>query len=253
LILASGTNLMINTSMSLPNPKWLALEGVRFASTLVDYLKMDMNLLPRGDEHPVLLLPGLATNSTSTTFIRRRLRRLGYRAHDWDLGYNVRFDETRVQGLKRNLDYWHDYYGEEISIIGLSLGGVYARFLANWAPEKVRQIITLGSPFAGEEPIITYGSYLYDFLNRDHRAKDLLEKYGGMFRVDPPVPSTSIYSRTDGVVHWKYSVQKEGHVRENIEIDSGHISLACHPKVIEIISDRLLNSKNDWKPYHRRV
>lgn len=243
----------ININMSLPHPKWLALEGVRFASSFVDYLKMDIESLPRGDEHPVLLLPGLATDNTSTVFIRRRLKQLGYRAHHWDLGFNVRFDETRIEGLKRNLNHWCDHYGEEVSVVGISLGGIYARFLANYAPEKVRQVVTLGSPFAGNEPIVTYGSYLYDLLNRDHKANDLLAKYGGMFRTDPSVPSTSVYSKTDGVVHWKYSMQKEGPNRENIELDCGHISLACHPKVIEVLADRLLNTKDSWKPYNRRI
>jgi pimeloyl-ACP methyl ester carboxylesterase len=236
--------------MSLPHPKWLALEPVRFIPTLYDYLTMDVTGLPRGDEHPVLLLPGLATNDQSTIFIRRRLRQLGYRAFHWKLGWNTRFDEERVENLKKELDQMYAEWEQPISIIGISLGGIYARFLANYAPSKVRQIITLGSPFAGKEPIVTYGSYLYDMLNRDHKAHMLLEKYGGMFRVDPSVPSTSIYSKSDGVVHWKYSLQKQGDQRQNIEVDCGHISLACNPAVINIIADRLQYNKDNWKRYN---
>lgn len=236
--------------MSLPNPKWLALEALRFVPTLTDYIRMKTDHLPKGDGHPVLLLPGLATNDASTIFIRRRLSQLGYQAHHWRLGWNVRFDEDRIEGLKNELDYMHDLYAEEISIVGISLGGIYARFLANYSPSKVRQIITIGSPFAGKEPIVTYGSYLYDFLNRDHTSQELLEKYGGMFRTDPMVPSTSIYSKSDGIVHWKYSIQKPGPLRENIEVKSGHISLACNPQVIELVADRLINTKNNWKPFN---
>lgn len=236
--------------MSLPHPKWLALEPLRFVPTLYDYLRTGVDELPRGDEHPVLLLPGLATNDQSTIFIRRRLKQLGYRAVHWRLGWNTRFDEERVENLKKEIDHMYDEWQMPVSVIGISLGGIYARFIANYAPSKVRQIITLGSPFAGQEPIVTYGSYLYDMLNRDHKARELLEKYGGMFRVDPPVPSTSIYSKTDGVVHWKYSLQKPGPMRQNIEVDCGHISLACNSQVISIIADRLQHTKENWKRYN---
>lgn len=236
--------------MSLPNPKWLALEAFRFVPVVTSYFLMKTDHLPKGDGHPILLLPGLATNDASTIFIRRRLSQIGYEAHHWRLGWNVRFDESRMVALRSELDYLYDLYRQPVSIIGISLGGVYARFLANYAPEKVRQIITLGSPFAGEEPIQSYGAYLYNFLNKDHTAHDLLEAYGDMFRADPSVPSTSIYSKTDGIVHWKYSIQNPAPTRQNIEVMSGHISLACNPIVINIIADRLQYTKDNWQEYN---
>ncbi|WP_273908748.1 esterase/lipase family protein, partial [Enterobacter bugandensis] len=43
-----------------------------------------------------------------------------------------------------------DKHGSKISLVGWSLGGLYARQLAKMMPERVRQVITLGSPFAGD-------------------------------------------------------------------------------------------------------
>ena len=44
----------------------------------------------------------------------------------------------------------HAATGRKVSIVGWSLGGVYARDLALQAPDMVRSVITLGSPFAND-------------------------------------------------------------------------------------------------------
>ncbi len=43
---------------------------------------------PRGDPHPVLVLPGLLASDTSTVPLRGWLRRLGYPVVGWALGRN---------------------------------------------------------------------------------------------------------------------------------------------------------------------
>jgi ferredoxin len=236
--------------MGLPHPKWLLLEGVRFGASFVDYYTTGGHFedLPPGDGHPVYLLPGFATNHISTIFIKEVLDKLGYATKDWSYGFNVRFNEELIQHLRDDLDTMYKYHNRKVSIIGLSLGGVYARFLANHSPEKVRSIITLGSPFTGHEPIITYGSYVFDRLNKQ-KSHELLEKYGGMIHANPTVPSTSIYSKTDGVVKWKYSIQEETAIAENVQVSCGHCALACDPQVIEIIADRLSQPEGDWRKF----
>ena len=194
------------------------------------------------------LLPGFATNHLSTIFIKEVLDKLGYATKDWDYGFNVKFNEELIQHLRDDLDAIYNYHGRKVSIVGLSLGGVYARFLANHSPEKVKQIVTLGSPFSGHEPIITYGSYLFDRVNKQ-KSHELLEKYGGMIHANPTVPSTSIYSKTDGVVKWTYSKQDESPIAENIQVSCGHLALACDPRVIEIVADRLAQPQNQWRKF----
>lgn len=236
--------------MGLPNPKWLLLEGVRFGASFLDYYTTGGHFesLPPGDGQAVYLLPGFATNHLSTIFIKEVLDKLGYQTRDWNYGFNVKFNELLIKRLRNDLNELYETSGRKVSIVGLSLGGVYARFLANHSPEKVRSIVTLGSPFSGHEPIITYGSYLFDKLNKQ-KSHELLDKYGGMIHANPPVPSTSIYSKTDGVVRWEYSTQQETQISENVQVTCGHCALACDPRVIEIIADRLSQPENGWRKF----
>src|SRR4051795_10623685 len=103
--------------------------------------------LPKGDGHPVLVLPGLLADDVSTAALRSTLRRLGYRVHGWGLGRNIGPTALCVNGLRDKLDYLYGRYRQPVTIIGWSLGGIFARDLARTSPSRVRQVITLGSPF----------------------------------------------------------------------------------------------------------
>ena len=103
--------------------------------------------LPVGDGHPVLVLPGLLAGDGSTWALRRLLRRLGYRAHGWRLGRNIGPTAKAVRGMAERLDELHTRYDAPVSLVGWSLGGIFARAMARHHPSAVRQVITLGSPF----------------------------------------------------------------------------------------------------------
>src|SRR5246127_5461112 len=104
-------------------------------------------VLPIGDGHPVLVLPGLMAADDSTWPLRRILRRLGYRVHGWRLGRNLGPTAVAVTGMRDRLDDLHSRYDARVTLIGWSLGGIYARALARNFPSMVRTVITLGSPF----------------------------------------------------------------------------------------------------------
>src|ERR1700752_2346029 len=103
-------------------------------------------LLPVGDKHPVLVLPGLLADDDSTWALRRILRDLGYRVHGWRLGRNLGPTAAVVTGLQERLSRLQSQYDSAVSVIGWSLGGIYARTLARDAPSAVRTVVTLWSP-----------------------------------------------------------------------------------------------------------
>src|SRR5882724_1096006 len=119
---------------------------------------------PSGDGHPVLALPGFLASDLSMAPMRRYLKQLGYDAYAWKLGRNLGGIASRRNALKKLLTDIHDATGRKVSIVGWSLGGIYARDLALQMPEMVRSVITLGSPFANDVRA-TNATRLYEALS----------------------------------------------------------------------------------------
>ena len=94
----------------------------------------------------------------------------------------------------------NDTHGRTVSLVGWSLGGLYARQLAKMMPERVRQVITLGSPFAAG-PKATNAWRVYEMAS-GRRADEEDPRFGGVTGA-PPVPTTAIFSRTDGICAWQ--------------------------------------------------
>jgi pimeloyl-ACP methyl ester carboxylesterase len=136
--------------------------------------------------------------------------------------------------------------GRKVSLIGWSLGGVYAREMAKEVPEDIRCVITLGTPFRGS-PRATNAWRVYEWASGetvDTVNREEIER-------SPPVPTTSIFSRTDGVVAWQCSVEREARQVENIEVEASHIGLGVHPAVLYAIADRLAQPEGAWQRFDR--
>lgn len=205
--------------------------------------------LPKGDGHAVQVLPGFMASNTSTAPMRRLLKDLGYDAHGWDSGRNVRVDNALIQRLEAQLDRLNDASGRKVSLIGWSLGGVIARELAKLHPDKVRLVVSLGSPISDDRGH-TNAARLFEMLN----GKEPEPMRGGRFQglgEAPPVPTTSILTKTDGVVHWRGSVQQPtgDAPTENIEVYASHIGLGVNPSVMVAIADRLAQREGTWAPF----
>jgi pimeloyl-ACP methyl ester carboxylesterase len=233
-----------------PHLFWTLAEG-RAVFELAGFalLRRAMRRLPSGDGHPVLVLPGFLASDRSTRPMRSLLRDLRYDAHGWGLGQNVRFNAEREQAIDKALTGLHARTGRKVSIVGWSLGGVFARELAKMHPEKVRQVISLGSPISGD---------------RSHsRARDLFEAINGRetqperdgrfarLHEAPPVPTTSILTRTDGIVAWQGSVQAPGPRTENIVLPASHVGIGVNPLAMVAIADRLAQRDGEWAPFDR--
>ncbi len=234
-----------------PPAPWLTLlEGRAVAELASGVISAPLLLrsLPRGDGHPVMVLPGFLAGDVSTAPLRAVLRALGYPTRPWGFGRNFGPSSNLEPKLAARVAYLSRVYDRKLSLIGWSLGGIYAREIARVVPEAVRSVITLGSPFGHAKANRVWGLFQafsgvsVDRLERDRRAT---------MRTPPPVPSTAIYSRTDGVAHWRSCVQDAGPEAENIEVESSHCGLGWNPLVVAAIADRLAQPEGDWRPFER--
>jgi len=114
-------------------------------------------------------------------------------------------------------------------------------------PDDIRSVITLGTPFAGD-PKATNAWRFYEFAS-GHKLEDpdLLHH----LKEAPPVPTTSIFSRTDGVVSWPLSLQRESKQAENIEVIASHIGLGMNPAALYAVADRLAQVEGGWQKFDR--
>src|SRR3954451_21259276 len=203
--------------------------------------------LPRGDGHSVLVLPGLLADDVSTHALRTVLRKLGYDVHGWGLGRNIGPTATCVNGIRALMERLTDSSGKPVTVIGWSLGGIFARDVARQSPDAVRQVITLGSPFRlarHSQSRATRAFDRYSHLHVEHRTLPLQSESTPL-----PVPSTSIYSQFDGIVHWQTCLDRPGARCENIAVMASHLGLGHHPAAIWAVADRLAQPEGTWKPF----
>ena len=200
----------------------------------------------RGDGRPVLVLPGFIGSDGSTFALRRLLRALGYHVHAWKLGRNWGPTDAIIDGLGTRVRGLLEQHGQPLSLIGHSLGGVYAREIARAAPGAVRQVITLGSPVRRPVGTSTAVGPLFNALSPVHsdRAKNPDPE-----RIARPidVPLTAIITRTDGVVPWRICLPEPTARTEVIEVRGSHSGLIHNPAAVAVIVDRL--ATDEWKPF----
>jgi pimeloyl-ACP methyl ester carboxylesterase len=205
---------------------------------------------PKGDGHPVLVLPGFLASDLSTLPLRRFLKHLGYQTNAWGLGRNLGGVYRMRSQLRDLLTGIHAGSGRKVSLIGWSLGGVYARDLALQMPEMVRSVITMGCPFVGDLTA-TNARQVYELLSGEplsNVAPDDLKALSG----DLVVPTTSIFSKTDGIVNWQTSLVKPSSTAENIEVRlASHVGLGVNPAVLWAVADRLAQPEGQFRPFDR--
>ncbi len=200
----------------------------------------------RGVPQPVIVLPGLAAGDRSTFAIRRYLAFLGHQAHGWNLGRNDRPAGADLPAVVAQIRSLHRTAELPVTLVGWSRGGIMAREASRFAPEAVRMVITLGSPFAAPAATNVLKSW------RLITGEDFLAPSSEELRrlaLPLPVPSTSIYSRTDGVVAWRACLEVEGQGRESVEVRSSHIGLGFCAAALWVIADRLAQPLGSWKPF----
>jgi pimeloyl-ACP methyl ester carboxylesterase len=238
-------------TLSPPSKALLVLEGraIHEFGAFLASLPL-LRLAPKGDGRPVLVLPGLMASDVSTRPLRTFLSNHGYDASGWGQGRNHGLRDGVADRMIAHLRHVRRRTGRKVSLVGWSLGGLYARQLAKILPDDVQIVITLGSPFAAH-PRSTNAWRIYEMAS-GKRADDRSDNFGAALAEPPPVPTTAIFSRTDGVCSWRGCVERPGALTENIEIEGSHCGLGHHPAAVYAIADRLAQPEGSWKPFHRR-
>ncbi len=204
---------------------------------------------PKGDGHPVLVLPGFLASDRSTVPLRKYLTDLGYDARPWGQGQNLgRFYKMR-DVLSEKLETLHRQSGQKVSLVGWSLGGVFARYLALTQPDAVRSVVTLGSPFAADIQA-TNARRLYEAMSQEGPPNpDDLSALAG----DLPVPNSSIYTKLDGIVNWRTCIPKPAPNAEAIEVRlASHVGIGVNPAALWALADRLAQPEGTFKPFARK-
>jgi pimeloyl-ACP methyl ester carboxylesterase len=201
--------------------------------------------LPRGDGHPVLVFPGLGANDLTTAPLRGFLDSLGYFSRPWNQGFNFGPRKGVLERGQADLQALQREFGRPVSLIGWSLGGLYARELAKQCAGQVRCVITLGTPFTGH-PRATNAWRFFELLSGQKTDDPALM---AQLRQAPPLPTTSIYSRSDGIVAWRCSINAPAPLAENIEVPASHVGMGLNPLAMYAIADRLAQDPAHWKPF----
>jgi pimeloyl-ACP methyl ester carboxylesterase len=237
-----------------PSLLWTFSESMRFGMELGILGATSPMLLsaPRGDGHPVMVLPGFATSDRMTTLLRSYLALLGYKVFKWELGYNLD-QKTAGERGERVVERIEEIYaktGQRISLVGWSLGGIIAREVTRRDPSRVRQVITLGSPFTGN-PHANAISKLYDRATGNDVASPATRLRFALGHHPLEVPSSAIYSRSDGIAAWRNCISETDDITENIEVHSSHFGFVANPAVFYAVADRLGQFEGRWAPFNR--
>jgi pimeloyl-ACP methyl ester carboxylesterase len=205
-------------------------------------------IAPKGDGHAVMVLPGFLGGDGYNSTLRRFLGKLNYSVHGWGLGRNLGPRDGVLEALEKRLLYLSDYYQGPVSLVGHSLGGIFARELARVYPDRVRQVISLGSPFGEGRLTGSIPARLFMALN----PPDELPVDQDLLSHAPPVPTTAIYSKYDGIVNWQTTFQQNGHAKtQSIEVRSSHCGMTFNPSVWLLVAECLANDPASWQPFAR--
>ncbi len=217
-----------------------------------------LRMAPHGNGQPILVLPGFLATDNSTYVLRRYLKRQNFNAYGWDMGRNPGLRDDLYQQLEQRVIELYGQHQEKISLVGWSLGGIYARVLAHRVPDYVRQIVTLGAPFnlahpksASEVEVSGPILKLYERLNPNLATDDLLNG-DPVWERPPPVPSTSIYSESDGIAAWRYCIDPIKTHTENLRVSGSHTGMTHNPIIFYALADRLSQGENRWSPFDKR-
>jgi pimeloyl-ACP methyl ester carboxylesterase len=202
---------------------------------------------PHGDGHPVLVLPGLLASDASTLPIRGLLDRLGFVSHPWELGMNRGPVKGVIGKLSKRVRDISKQSGRKVSLVGWSMGGAMAHGLALAMPDRVRSVITMGSPLDGH-PHSTNAWRVFEQVSGLQADDEQLHDLMGLPAL---VPTTNILSKSDGIVHWRSSMLPPSALSETIEVSASHLGLGVHPAVLWMIAERLAQAEGAWRPFVR--
>ncbi|AJR18310.1 alpha/beta fold hydrolase [Pimelobacter simplex] len=233
-------------------PRW----GVEYgASRLLDLARaVAPGEADLGQGRPVLVLPGFSAHDRYTGRLRGHLAQRGWDVHGWELGSNHGLTDKIVEGLPRRFAEIAERYDEPVSVVGWSFGGLLARWLAHEHPDRVRQVVCLGSPWRAEGER-TRATALFERSRTKHGIAGNARAIVDRLREPVPVPLTAVWSRSDGIVPWHGCTvdEQQDPPAENVEVVSSHVGLVANPLVLAVVVDRLRQDPAAWTPFAWRA
>lgn len=240
---------VINTNIEAP-PMYNVLLETR---SLIEWTTMFgiYHIIPKqkkGNNKPVLLMPPYLGNDHSTRFVRKYLKSVGFKTYKWELGVNT-INSKYLPKLIERLDEIFERHQEKVSLVGWSGGGILAKIIANRYPDKVEQLITIGSPVWGVKNMNTPLVRTLEFL-RGRRLKERNKKFLEELEEIPNVPVTCIYTKTDGLVPWKNCLEAETYRSniKNVEVFGSHCGLGANASVLVTIANALIENSQGESP-----
>ena len=206
--------------------------------------------IPKGHRDSILLIPGFGSGDWTFNTMARWLQQIGYRTHLSGINLNVGCPQRKVERMLSRLEAISTDAGGRIVIIGHSLGGLVARALARQRPDLVRHVIAIGSPLRDGWQAVTLEvrpalfaihSFFQKFIETPEHCGterctcDFSKEAGGGL-LPPTVRFTSIYSRHDGIVDWRFATAANG---DSYEVDGLHTDLVVNVEVYRILSNVL--------------
>lgn len=184
-----------------------------------------------GNGRAVIVIPGLFTTDSRTALLRRTLKKAGYRTYGWGLGRNMPIRADILDRFSERVSYVEGREGGPVTLVGWSLGGLVARAFAHYAPGRVAEVITLGSPFSND-PRANRAWQIYELV-ADHTVDAPPLVFDRSAK--PPVPTTAIWSARDGIISVE-SARGEPHERDReVEIQCGHFAMSSAPDALEAV------------------
>ena len=233
-------------------PSWLLTAGepARFASEYAASWVLDrlLDRLPGrsrdlGQGRAVLVLPGFGATDRATGRLRDHLDQRGWTTYTWGVGPNHGLTDEVLDGVLARFDTVHDVERRPIDVVGWSFGGLLARWVAHQRPTRVRSVVTLGSPWRPEGER-TRTTPLFERARRSHGLSERAEKIIDELRGPLPVPTTAIWSKTDGIVGWRGCRVEESATARNVAVPSSHLGMASNPFALAALT-RALSDQGD--------
>jgi pimeloyl-ACP methyl ester carboxylesterase len=238
------------TQVGAPSRALLYTEPTRASLEFATFLACAplLRRAPQGDGHTVLVLPGFLADDHSTLPLRTFLGTLGFHVYGWGLGRNLGPTTDILDGMDALLERLATSAGGPVSVVGWSLGGMFARGLGHKQPGLIRQIVTLGSPFRSDRPIGSHAARSFERFAHLHVPHSELPDIDAD-RGQLAVPVTAVYTKADGVVAWQTCIQEDGVRRENVEVRGSHCGLGHNPAALWVVADRLAQPVGTWAPF----
>jgi pimeloyl-ACP methyl ester carboxylesterase len=233
-----------------PPPMGLALTEAHRALLEFSALQLTrpaLGRMPTGDGHGVMILPGFLGGDGYNAPLRKYLNSLGYHSIGWEQGRNLGPRDDLLERVVEHIDHLADFTAGKVTLIGHSLGGIYARELAKEIPQLVRQVISLGSPFGEGRHSGSYPSRLFSAMNPDEEIT--IDQH--LLSEPPPVPTTAVFTKGDGICNWQICYQQGRHkLAQSIQVWGSHSGLTMNPMVWFLLAERLAQAEDGWQPFH---